>query len=85
MKKFLIIANVPALAVINCEGANFILQDTPGLGEARNESNSHVTDLAESALLSCCAYIYVMDCSKLRDQLDVDVLTLLKTKDEGIG
>lgn len=63
---------------------NIILQDTPGLGEAAtSDGSTHITDLAETALLSCSAYIYILDCSKLRDQLDVDALELLQRKDHG--
>lgn len=63
---------------------DIVLQDTPGLGEATSQYRStHITDLAETALLTCSAYIYILDCSKLRDQLDVAALELLKVKDHG--
>lgn len=75
--------NIPILATLK-SAVDIVLQDTPGLGEATSPHNSaHITDLAETALLTCSAYIYVLDCSKLRDQLDVAALQLLKTKDHG--
>lgn len=74
--------NLPVLSRVP-SSKHIVLQDTPGLGEACQAHNTHIADLAETALLSCSAYLYVMDSSKMRDQLDVNALMLLRNKDNG--
>ena len=75
--------NIPALSDER-SAINLILQDTPGLGEAiGSNSTNNIADLAETALLNCSAYIYILDCNKLRDLLDVEALELLQKKDNG--
>ncbi|XP_019857060.1 PREDICTED: uncharacterized protein LOC109585416 isoform X2 [Amphimedon queenslandica] len=78
---YTIVTNIPALS--NEKSAiNLVLQDTPGLGEAvGSKATNNIADLAETALLNCSAYIYILDCNKLRDLLDVEALELLQNKD----
>lgn len=74
----LIKAHIPSLVRCWYKDKQIIIQDTPGLGEADNEQVKKVT---ENGFHSCSAFLYVVDCSKLSDHLDVTALNLIKQKD----
>ena len=40
-------------------------------------------DMTEISFHPCSAFMYIVDCSKLKDQLDVNALTLIRNKDSG--
>ena len=57
-----------------------VLMDTPGLAEA---DELGITDIAEHQLMTCCAYIYVISCTQLEDEIDTETLKAIVERDPG--
>jgi GTPase SAR1 family protein len=60
---------------------NVMLLDTPGLAEA---NTAGFTKMSEYYLMTCSAYIYVISCTQLQDEVDQETLKAIITRDPDV-
>ena len=72
-------ANIPLIGSAP-EGWNVYLVDNPGFGE----TNESINDLAETAMKSSSAYVYVVQYTQLKDVVDAGAFRLIHKKDSSM-
>ena len=79
MREYLILANIPILSNIQKPWKAYLV-DNPGFDDAV----SGITAVAEVAMKTASAYVYILDYSILQSQSDTEHFKLLYDKDPGM-